>query len=225
MRPQVTLAGGRALYVGPGLQLSPHRNAAATVVIALQQSFSLSLGDGAAPTQRRIAQIPPGTWHHLQAAGPMAFLYLDPLGDPIPDLPQRVALPADLHAPGVIDELLRAVGLQAPATPARLAATVRAMDADPRCFARIDDAARHAGLSISRFGHLFREETGLPFRRYRLWRRMATVARVVSTGRSLTDAAFEAGFASSAHLSASFRQLFGLAPSTLLRLHTRFVIH
>ena len=45
---------------------------------------------------------------------------------------------------------------------------------------------------------------------------MAAVARVIADGRSLTHAAHEAGFASSAHLSTAFRAMFGLAPSSLL---------
>ena len=45
--------------------------------------------------------------------------------------------------------------------------------------------------------------------------------RALGGGLSLTDAALEAGFSSSAHLSASFRDMFGLAPSTLVALGAR----
>ena len=50
---------------------------------------------------------------------------------------------------------------------------------------------------------------------------MALVLKVLSKGRSLTEAAQDAGFSSSAHLSTAFRGLFGLAPSRLVALGVR----
>jgi AraC-like DNA-binding protein len=46
--------------------------------------------------------------------------------------------------------------------------------------------------------------------------------RELSRGRSLTEAAYSAGFASSAHLSAAFKAMFGLAPSALVKLGASF---
>jgi AraC-like DNA-binding protein len=63
-----------------------------------------------------------------------------------------------------------------------------------------------------------RLNVGVPFRRYRLWRRMAVAIGTLGQGETLTRAAHEAGFASSAHFSATFRTMFGMAPSTLLAL-------
>lgn len=59
---------------------------------------------------------------------------------------------------------------------------------------------------------------GLPFRRYRLWRRMALVVRSIAQGRDLTAAALEAGFSSSAHLSSSFKRMFRLSASEVIAL-------
>lgn len=100
----------------------------------------------------------------------------------------------------------------------RVAAVVRRIDGRPHDFERIADAARLAGLSPSRFQALFRAGVGMPFRRYRLWRRMAAVMRALAAGESLTGAALEAGFAGSAHLSATFKAMFGLTPSALVAL-------
>jgi AraC-like DNA-binding protein len=75
--------------------------------------------------------------------------------------------------------------------------------------------AATAGVSPSRFAHRFTAATGVPFRRYRTWCRMAAVARAASAGATLTRAALDAGFASSAHLSAAFRAMFGLSPTQL----------
>jgi AraC-like DNA-binding protein len=47
---------------------------------------------------------------------------------------------------------------------------------------------------------------------------MALVMRRLAQGHSLTQAAHDAGFASSAHLSTTFKTMFGLTPSDLLSL-------
>jgi AraC-like DNA-binding protein len=79
----------------------------------------------------------------------------------------------------------------------------------------LGEAATAVGLSPGRFRHLFVAETGLPYRGYALWLRLGRAVDVFATGGSLTDAAHEAGFADSAHLSRTFRRMFGLAPSSL----------
>jgi len=79
----------------------------------------------------------------------------------------------------------------------------------------LDTAARSAGLSPSRASHLFVEETGLPFRTYVLWLRIQRAVEAHAHGASLTEAAQEAGFSDSAHLSRTFRRMFGLPASSL----------
>ncbi|HEU4455697.1 MAG TPA: AraC family transcriptional regulator [Longimicrobium sp.] len=77
------------------------------------------------------------------------------------------------------------------------------------------EVARTIYLSPSRFAHLFTREVGLPFRRYLLWRRVNRAMARIGEGRSFTEAAYEAGFADSAHLTRTFRQMFGLSPSRM----------
>ena len=82
---------------------------------------------------------------------------------------------------------------------------------------RLTALAARAGLSPSRFLHLFKAETGVPLRRYRIWNRMGAAIRASGEGASLTEAAHAAGFASSAHFSSAFRDMFGMMPSDLAR--------
>lgn len=77
------------------------------------------------------------------------------------------------------------------------------------------DVATVAGLSPSRARHLFVEQTGLPFRTYLLWLRVTKAVEIFASGRSLTEAAHEAGFSDSAHLSRTFRRMFGLPAASL----------
>ncbi len=75
--------------------------------------------------------------------------------------------------------------------------------------------AARVGLSPSRFAHLFKEHAAMPLHRYLLWLRLQDALRALSGGGTLTEAAHAAGFADSAHLSRTFRTMFGIAPSTL----------
>jgi AraC-like DNA-binding protein len=79
-----------------------------------------------------------------------------------------------------------------------------------------DALAAEAGLSPSRFLHLFRNETGTSFRRYRMWARMLRAATLYLERRDLTSAAVDAGFASPSHFTDTFHDMFGLAPTQLL---------
>ena len=95
---------------------------------------------------------------------------------------------------------------------------LRHMRDEPRPAHRLTTLAARAGLSPSRFLHLFKAETGVPLRRYRIWNRMgAPRFAPCGEGASLTEAAHAAGFASSAHFSSAFRDMFGMMPSELAK--------
>jgi AraC-like DNA-binding protein len=231
----VLLWGARAAYVGPALHLAAHTNAVAVLALGLGAPFRLTTfapgGEPRTPLAgTRVALVPPRTRHRLDPGrGPLAFVYLDPLGDDraalrgagLPELADATladldpALPADALAA----RLVAALGLPRPPPPrAEVAAVIRAMDGAPDRFPSVQDAAAAAGLSSSRFQRHFRLAAGVPFRRYRLWRRMALAAEAAGAGSSLTEAAYAAGFSSAAHFSAAFRAMFGLAPSALFHL-------
>jgi AraC-like DNA-binding protein len=76
--------------------------------------------------------------------------------------------------------------------------------------------AAAVGLSAGRLIHLFTREMGLPIRRYILWLRLRDVLISVVGGASLTEAAHRAGFSDSAHLSRTFRGMFGFPPSAIV---------
>ena len=80
-----------------------------------------------------------------------------------------------------------------------------------------EEVAAHVYLSPSRFAHLFKEHVGLPFRRYLLWRKLQRAMVAIGHGRTLTAAAYQAGFSDSAHLTRTFYQMFGLPPSVMMR--------
>jgi AraC-like DNA-binding protein len=230
--PRISLCRARAAYLGPALHLAPHENATATIAIALAEPFRLTLPTSTSTyATKAIALIPPNTQHHLIAAGPMAFVYLDALSDDhrqltVVDLEHAQAAIARAWQASAtrlnVETLCAALGVPArDGADMRMVAAIRRLDERPQDYPRIVDLARIVGLSPSRVQSLFRHEAGMPFRRYRLWRRMAVTMRRLASGGSLTHAAHEAGFAGSAHLSATFRAMFGLTPSSLLTFGVR----
>lgn len=82
---------------------------------------------------------------------------------------------------------------------------------------RVACLARSVHLSESRLRHLFKEETGLTIRRYVLHLRLTEALRLIIDGSRYTEAAHEAGFSDSAHLSRTFKSLYGLTLSDLYR--------
>ncbi len=79
----------------------------------------------------------------------------------------------------------------------------------------LDRLARLAGLSSGRLSRLFIDELGLPLRSYQTWRRTAIAWELFAFRQdlSLTDAAYEAGYSDSAHMSRTWQRLYGVSPS------------
>ena len=80
----------------------------------------------------------------------------------------------------------------------------------------LESAASQACLSPGRFAHPCKQQVGLPFRRYMLWRKLTRA--IVSIGRegTIAAAAQAADFADAAHLTRTFYEMFGLPPSVMM---------
>jgi len=81
----------------------------------------------------------------------------------------------------------------------------------------LDKAAGVACLSPTRFAHLFRDQVGLPFSRYMLWRKLTRAMVAIASERTIAAAAHAADFADAAHLTRTFYQMVGMAPSALMK--------
>ena len=81
----------------------------------------------------------------------------------------------------------------------------------------LSDAAAMAFLSPSRFAHLFKQQLGLGYSRYMLWRKLTRAMLAIGSQRTIADAAHAADFADAAHLTRTFYQMVGMAPSALMR--------
>ena len=106
-----------------------------------------------------------------------------------------------------------------PLAPRRLDARIaRVLDDicnDPSRAITAQDCAAAAGLSFSRFLHLFKAEVGTPFRSLRTWKRARSLLHHVTRGTNLVNVALDTGYPDSTHFSHSIRQVYGLKPRDL----------
>ncbi len=97
----------------------------------------------------------------------------------------------------------------------RIAAVLEYLRTTPSPPPSIGDLARIAYLSESRLQHVFREQVGVPIRRYLLWHRYLTALSLLADGWSVTEAAYEAGFADGAHLTRTAVRMNGYPPTEM----------
>ena len=88
---------------------------------------------------------------------------------------------------------------------------------------QVIEIAQHVDLSESRLRHLFSEQIGIPITSYILWTRIKVALREMLTpGVTLADAAHRANFSDHAHFTRTFKRMFGVSPSLLLK-HGQFL--
>ncbi len=229
------LAPGMFLYLGAGASAESHAHHAVQLIWARDGKLELELPSGA--VRVGAALLPANSEHALQAEGQIALLLVEPHGGRGAALDQhaRELLGADLRdrllplgfpandlsrqdalewCDGVLQALSpsRATGVTSRATKRVVDYIETALDGVPR----LADAARLVGMSPTRLTHQFSREVGVPFRRFVLWARIKRAVEASRRGLNATEAAMEAGFSDGAHLSRTFKAMFGLAPSMLL---------
>lgn len=229
------------LFLGTGIRNAPHRHFTASLAFALDGSFAFR-GDRGRWRGLRGVAVAPNTPQQMDSRGrQMAILQIDPetaaygrmarvfaergsvfdLSDASVDRLAAVAARRDDPAfdpialwNEVLDEVAGAWRLPA-AIDARVAQVLDLMKREFPAAPSASALAAVVGLSPGRLIHLWKAEVGIPLRRYVLWLRLRHVISRVTVGDSLTDAAHDAGFADSAHLSRTFSAMFGLPMSRL----------
>ena len=78
------------------------------------------------------------------------------------------------------------------------------------------EVAKVVSLSQGRFSHLFKEQVGMTFAAYLIYQRIMHVYYEIFHGKSITEAALEAGFSSSAHFADVNRRVFGISASNII---------
>ena len=222
---------------GPGMRSSPHAHHALQIVLGL--NGPLRARESPARRWRRVGAIivEPDAVHEVDCsvAGSVLIAFVEPesglggavlerLGKPISFVPDGVVdqWRRILHAPQISDVTVRRWFESAfrsgrpPRLDPRVAHAVRTLR-DRETLGRVSlrQIAASTDLSPSRFAHLFTQSVGIPFRRYVLWLRLQRAAGALLTGETIASATYGAGFSDAAHLSRTFRRMFGTSPSEI----------
>jgi AraC-like DNA-binding protein len=227
---------------GAGSRSQSHRHHAMHLVLCRSGALRVRVGSGRYSEPAAGVLTGPDVMHAIDATDARVLLvFIDPESQAGTAL--RAALTADVRLidPGESSALLQQVepaavmGAQGAAWIARAVATLGAgpLTAAPPLHPRVRkllrllrdrpadaDASLQAlaalvGLSPSRLMHAFTASIGLPLRPYLAWLRVQRAASAIVQGVPLAQAAATAGFADAAHMTRTFKRMFGVAPSAL----------
>ena len=234
----------RTLYVGDMAALPPISTGAHTMLLGLDHDARLTVSEQV--FSGRAFMVPAGTvFQGDPQGGRIACCFLDPLGrdfawhsdamqkhGEIWSGSQREAGQLDALKT-ILDQQLDAAsayamleGLLFPSSSERveghnvderIATVVQLIRSDPAENISNDQLGAEVALSGTRLQRLFKDTTGVPIRRYRLWHRLFVTASMMAMGSTLTDAALAAGFSDSSHLNHVFKSMLGMKPSLVLR--------
>lgn len=229
------------LFIGTGIRNAPHRHFTASLTFTLAGDFGFRGQRGPLRTVRGVA-VAPNVLQAMDTRGqPVVILQIDPETEAYARMARLFAQrgPVVDLADAVVDRLVDASaghddpafdpvalwnrGLEEVAGSWQLPVAMdgrvaQVLDLVKRQFPSappVSELAAAVGLSPGRLSHLWKAEVGIALRRYILWLRLRHVIGRITIGDSLTDAAHDAGFADSAHLSRTFSSMFGLPLSRL----------
>ena len=221
-----------------------HSHAPATLLIGLDGPFQIAIGDQP-PTTVEAVLLAPNTVRATESQGTrLVDLLVDPDAEACRSVRAALAgrlhcrlerQRFDAVAPEmerlfrtdcsaadatkVLSGLLQALPVGAGADAGldqRIQASIAALrQALPGRVPGAAELAHAAGLSESRFLHLFKAQTRSTYRQYVQWLRLQVAVRAWAKKQSLAEIATEAGFADQAHFTRTLRRLTDFVPSTL----------
>lgn len=204
-------------------QLAAHPNPALALLVGRTGPVTVSHEGGRVTGDALIVR--PGVSHHVSFAARGAdviylngldFPFAAPLAVAATDTLAQLAERAIGREPDAIAELRARLGVATAPLPAGMAAIVRAIEADPMLRMSQTELALRIRVDRTQALRRFKAATGMTFRAFKLWSGLQHAARQLEAGALVRTAAMDAGFADTAHLSRSFRALFGLSPSAAI---------
>jgi AraC-like DNA-binding protein len=227
---------------GPGGESGLHAHHAMHIAVALDAEMQVRTS-ARGPVQTGSAVLTaPDARHALAITGRVLLAFVEPestLGDQLrtrlgehrvqlitarTTKPLRAALTPALspeRVSAVLPELFSMLRADTPNAPARHPGVMRVVrylrSAPPDADTSLAALATLARLSEGRFMHAFTASVGVPLRPYLLWLKLERAAAALAGGEPLVQAALAAGFADAAHMTRTFKRMFGLTPSELQR--------
>jgi len=247
-RPNLFMWPNRTLLFGPLQHLSLHSMGSIAINVGLYRPFTIKAPNGS-HTAYRSAIIPAGCKHELNAYGNiMACLIIEKNSADFFNFKQKFPFyessitevtdpkwiecfqtiyqekPSKIEINQILNQLLDTEKEQDKNIDPRIASIMQVIQDTPENSLSQEYLASLVGLSASRFRHLFRQQSDIPYRRYRIWRRIVSAMTTLNKVDNLTYAAMEAGFTDSAHFNRCFRDTFGVNPSLVFNNIDRFEV-
>lgn len=225
---------------GPGAASSGHSHHCVQLLVALDGTLQVRASAAQPWLACPAVLIPPDTPHEVQAEGVpilIAFVEAESVlgagmlslgGEEIALVPEEQVRqwrerlqPRDTLPPLAVEQWLRA-SFPTPARPSVHPGVNRAIHflregLPDSAGAPVEELARVAGLSASRFMHVFQESIGVAVRPFILWLRVQCACGALAQGATATRAAHAAGFSDAAHMTRTFRRMLGSTPSELIQ--------
>jgi AraC-like DNA-binding protein len=229
---------------GPGSRSDLHAHHCWHLLLALDGDLHVTAGSDAAPRAVGALLTAPDLPHAVDAsAARVVLVFVAPESEAgarlraahgaravVATPPEGVARLRQLLSPEALaredaeDAVARALGAGGARirVPAGSHPAVRRVlrwlsEAPPDAETSLEALARRAGLSPGRFMHAFTGMVGIPLRPYLLWLKLQRAGAALARGASPSSAAAAAGFADAAHMTRTFRRMFGVTPSGLRR--------
>lgn len=219
----------------PGETIAMHAHDRDQLVYASAGVMTVRTGEGAWVTPpHRAVWIPAGTPHAIAMSGRVAMrtLYFRPVlvrGLPrkccviaVSNLVRELILHicahgADRHVSALLARQLRALPTLALELPmpsdARACRVAERLAAEPGTQAELASLCRDAGASRRTIERSFIAETGLSLGRWRQQSRLMHAVQLLGGGATVTEVAYEAGYATPSAFTVAFHKTFGATPT------------
>lgn len=234
----------RTLYLGVFSRPIQLIQPASSICFSLGEGVSISSKAHRNAVTVRSFILPPGEWITADTLGaPVAICMLDPLGydyarmqphmqcsqgaihynikneahyiDTFTALYQHEKTSDDVYP--ILDQLLHHdMSGHTHTVDPRMSQVLKSIQDNVQSNLPIEFFAQQIGVSVPRLVQLFKEQIGVPMRRYRLWHRLFCAIQEIARTQNLSAGAFAAGFSDSAHFNRTFKRMVGLTPMEML---------
>lgn len=232
--------GERILLGTDGIVTEPHSHYAVSILVSLRGSFHLYTNTNSVIESEGII-IPPNYYHRLDGTNSeMVIIQLDPKSEEYKCIemnqsPKTIDKETRLKikkianplfgetltcdsARSLYNQILSLLGSETVSKKydKRIEMAIQRIKEKIPNPVTLLELSEISGISTDRFMHLFKDNMGIPLRQYLLWQRLHIAAKLLQGGENLTTASHAAGFSDQAHLSRTFKKMFGVKPSLFL---------
>ena len=229
------------IFWGPQFKCSRHSHHSIQLILSLDRSLRIRGGAEQEWISCGAVLVRADAPHEVEGGGvPSLFVFVDPESDLGTTLSEKITASIQPIDATTVQLWRNALGDPATLTADRVKVWIRAQLLSDRHMPRLHPKVRLvlkvlrnelssnrtfslkrladiAGLSPSRFMHVFTESVGVPVRPYILWLRLQWAFNELVNGATVTETAHRSGFADAAHLTRSFRRMMGMTPGGLVK--------